>query len=692
MSHEYFFELLVEEIPAWMLPHPALDRALADLVRDEIGVEAEGRIESGATSRRLFFVIRELPDSQADRRVEVKGPPVKAAFDAEGRPTRALEGFLRKNDAAIEQVVRDGDYVRLEKTVVGRATKQILAERVPAIVEGLRWPKMMRWGQGEHSFIRPVHSVISIFDGQHLPISVFGVASGESTVGHRVIDRGTHRIASFDDYVRRMRDAKVVVRASEREERMRKRASELAAEAGGTPREDESIWEQWRYLTEYPGLVRAEFPAEYLELPEEVLVTVMRVHQKQLPVIRDGKLSNSFLAVTDNADDRDGNAARGNSFVTNARFADARFFRDTDRKRTLESRMADLTHLQFQERLGDYEAKTRRIVEIATRICKTTNRDATDVILAAKLCKADLVTEMVKEFTELQGRVGGIYARDEGLPEPVWQGIYDHYLPASADDPLPRGEVGAIVGLADRIDTLCGFFRVGAKPTGSKDPFALRRAAQGIVQILLNASNWTIGIGVEELADIAIEVHGQGAGAVRSDLLEFFSERVRTLLEASPWEFAYDEIAAAMAAGWTRSLPDLVARCAALKAIRNETGFLSILDSAKRIANIIGSVVTGGIEPSLFQHDTERRLHEVSTLVNEQIAELVEERRYEQALQSFAGMAGELETFFVDVMVMVDDEKVRLNRMALLDSVGLSARRIADVTRIVVDRKELQGK
>jgi glycyl-tRNA synthetase beta chain len=294
MSHEYFFELLVEEIPAWMLPHPALDRALSDLVAGEIGVGAEGRIETGATSRRLFFVIRDLPDRQADRRVEVKGPPVKTAFDTDGKPTKALEGFLRKNEASIDQVVRDGDYVRLEKTVVGRAAKEILAERIPSIVEALRWPKMMRWGRGEHSFIRPVHSVISIFDGQHLPLSVFGVASGVTTVGHRVIDRGTHRIASFDDYVSRMRTAKVFVRAGEREEQMRRRARELAAEVGGTPREDESIWEQWRYLTEYPGMVRAEFPAEYLELPEEVLITVMRVHQKQLPVIRDGKLSSSL--------------------------------------------------------------------------------------------------------------------------------------------------------------------------------------------------------------------------------------------------------------------------------------------------------------------------------------------------------------------------------------------------------------
>jgi glycyl-tRNA synthetase beta chain len=299
---------------------------------------------------------------------------------------------------------------------------------------------------------------------------------------------------------------------------------------------------------------------------------------------------------------------------------------------------------------------------------------------------------MVKEFTELQGHVGGLYAREEGLPSAVCEGIYDHYLPVSVDDPLPRNDVGAIVGLADRIDTLCGFFRVGAKPTGSKDPFALRRAAQGVVQLLLNASNWQVDLGVDTLVDVAVEVHGGVPSEVRDDLLEFLAERVRTLLEAAPWSFEYDETAAAMAHDWTSSLPDLVERCTALRTVRNEPGFLSILDSAKRIANIIGDVVPGQVDPSLFDHDTEKRLYEISGLVTAQITELADEGRYGDALESFASMAPELEKFFDDVMVMVEDEKVKLNRMALLDGVGRAPRRIADVTKIVIDRKELQGK
>lgn len=693
MSHEYFFELLVEEIPAWMLPHQGLRDGLEQLCKAELGVDPATSVTIGATPRRLFFRIAGLPEKQPHRRLEVKGPPIRASFDDKGEPTQALQGFLKKNNATMENVVRGEQYVTVEKTVEGRSIPEILAERIPAIVGGLRWPKMMRWGRGEHSFIRPVHSIVSIFDGKPVAVELFGVSSSNVTTGHRVLSPAAIEVSSYDEYVAKLRAAGVVALEGEREKAMRDRCRELAKEVGGTPREDASIWEQWRYLTEQPGIVRSSFREEFLSIPEEVLVMVMRVHQKQLPILKkDGSLSNSYLSVMDNSADLDGNASHGNSFVTNARFADAKFFHDTDRKRTLESRVADLSHLQFQEKLGDYLAKTNRIEKIARDICLATKHDGNDVLHAARLCKTDLMTDMVKEFTELQGQVGGIYAREEGLPEPVWQAIYDHYKPVAADDPLPRGVAGAIVSLADRIDTLVGFFRIGARPTGSKDPFALRRAAQGLVQILLNNANWEIAIGPEQLADIAIEVHGGNAAEAKKDLLDFLAERVRTILEAAPWGFAYDEIAAAMEARWADSLTDLCARISALRSIRNEPGFLSILDSAKRIANIVASATPGAVVASRLEHPTEVRLHELAALVGEQIGELVEARDYRTALESFAGMAPELEKFFVDVMVMVDDAAVRENRMALLQSVGNAAGKIADVTKVVVDRRELRGR
>ncbi|HET7710302.1 MAG TPA: glycine--tRNA ligase subunit beta, partial [Thermoanaerobaculia bacterium] len=307
-------------------------------------------------------------------------------------------------------------------------------------------------------------------------------------------------------------------------------------------------------------------------------------------------------------------------------------------------------------------------------------------LIAARLCKADLVTEMVKEFTELQGCVGGLYAREEGYPDEVWMAIYDHYLPLNIDDELPRTLSGAIVSLSDRIDSLYGFFLSGVRASGSKDPFALRRAAQGIVQILLNRDKREVRIGIDRLIDLAARTYGGSPAAqLKSDLLVFFEERVRTLLEG---QFAYDEIAAAMEAEWASSLPNLVDRVSALHSIRDDPNFLSVLDSAKRINNITAGHPAGEVKADRLEHDIEKRLNDLGTLVGEQINELTAVRRYRDALESFAALAPELETFFKEVMVMVDDPSLRSNRMSLLQKIGAMVMNIADVTKIVVDRRD----
>jgi glycyl-tRNA synthetase beta chain len=676
---EYFFELLTEEIPAWMFQSSwttPVDAALEKLCGDLGG----GKWKTDATSRRLIIFLRELPLREEDREIEVKGPPKKS-------PDAALQGFLKKQNATKEDLIESADeYFRIRRKIAGRDISAIVQERIPQLIEGLRWPKMMRWGAGEHAYIRPIHSIVSIFEGAHLPITIFGVESDVKTVGHRTLGPEAFRVDSYHDYLKKLELASVDVEAAHRKNVMVQRALVLAKQAGGVPSEDVSIWAQWQYLTEYPGVVRAEFRPEYLALPEEVLVTVMRVHQKQLPIRdRDGKLTSSFLAVLDNEGDPEGNAAYGNSFVTNARFADAQFFYDTDRKKKLEERIEQLAHLQFQEKLGNYAEKTERVKQIAIRIASRIDADLGHVETAAKLCKADLVTEMVKEFTDLQGKIGGIYAREEGLPEPVWQAIYDHYQPANVDDALPRNIAGIIVSLADRLDTLTGFFRIGLKPTGSKDPFALRRAAQGAVQILLNRDQREVRLSIGELLDIVSDLPAQA----RQDLVAFFAERVATILEASAWQFAYDEIRAVMESGWLNiPLTDLVDRISALKSIRDEPDFLSLLDSVKRITNITQDHDSTRVDATLFENDVERRLDELADVVSSQIADFASERRYREALTSFAALAPELEKFFDDVMVMVEDERVRANRKSLLMKTAHALKPIADVRQIVVDRRD----
>jgi glycyl-tRNA synthetase beta chain len=676
---EYFCEVLLEEIPAWMLDAArAALQSGAEKLFSELGTFT---VATNATSRRLVLFLDNLPAKQADREEEVKGPPRKAAYGADGNPTPALHGFLKKNNATIDDLLEGGDYVRIRRTVAGRAVGEILQQRIPPIVEGIRWPKMMRWGAGEHSYIRPLHSVVSSLDGEHLPIEIFGVTSGVTTVGHRILAHDPVKVTTYNDYVTKLELDSVVVDATRRRHVMAERARVLAADAGGTPAVDASIWSQWQYLTEYPGVVRGEFRAEYLALPEEVLVMVMRVHQKQLP-IRDaaGRLTSSFLAVLDNHGDPEGNACYGNSFVTNARFADAKFFYETDRKRPLEERREQLAHLEFHAKLGNYLEKSERIEAIVRALAPS---DA--ALAAARLCKCDLVTEMVKEFTELQGKIGGIYAREEGMPDEVWQAIYDHYLPQTMEDPLPRSAVGAAVAVADKIDTIAGFFKIGVRPTGSKDPFALRRAAQGIVQILLNRDMRQLRIAMSDLFDAALRVHG-APPEIKNDIAAFFAERIETVLETSAYGFAYDEIQAAMAAGWQGTLTDLVDRVSALKTVRTQPDFLNILDSAKRIANITAGHDATAVDASKLENETERRLNELAGAVGAQIDEMIAERDYRRALESFSAMAPELEKFFDDVMVMVDDEAVRRNRMSLLRKVGSAAAKIADVTKIVVDR------
>src|SRR5438132_2820110 len=427
---EYFFELLTEEIPAWMhdAAQAALQQQLARLL-EEVGAPG-APVSVTSTPRRFVLFLPNVPVRESDREEEIKGPPRRAAYDAKGEPTQALHGFLRKNNATAADILEGGDYVRIRRNVAGRQIDSVLQQRVPGIIEGLRWPRTMRWGDGQRAYIRPIHSVLSMFEGRHLPMEIFGIASGTTTSGHRTLAPHTIEVTSYNDYVTKLELARVVIDAVRRRHVMAERARVLANEMRGNPSIDAGVWGQWQYLTEYPGVIRAEFRPEYLALPEEVLVTVSRVLQNQLPIRGAGeKLTNSFLAVLDNESDPDGNAAYGNSFVINARFADAKFFYDTDRRKPLAERLDQLSHLQFQEKLGNYLDKSKRIESIARAICTHLKVDAADTLTAARLCKADLVTEMVKEFTDLQGRIGGIYAREEGYAEDVWQAIYDHYLP-----------------------------------------------------------------------------------------------------------------------------------------------------------------------------------------------------------------------------------------------------------------------
>ncbi|HEV8267400.1 MAG TPA: glycine--tRNA ligase subunit beta [Thermoanaerobaculia bacterium] len=679
---ELLIEVLAEEIPAGVLP-AARNELLQKFAQALGDARINGTFFVHSTSRRLILVGKDLPEMQPDFSLEVTGPPASAAFDAEKKPTRAAEGFAKSHGVPVESLTvtttPKGDYVMAKKVIEGRPTPDVVAEILPPLLSKMTFPRMMRWGAGEHTWVRPVHSIVALFDGMVVPFVLFGVESGRVTVGHRTLSGERVVVTGVDDYFTKVRAKHVEPDYAIRHRALGDRALALSAEVSGEPASDPALMDTLAHLVETPGLVRGAFDAEYLALPEEILVTTMREHQKVLPVRgADGALLPHFLAVMDHEEDPKGLIVRGNEWVVNARFADARFFYEDDGKVRLEERLSRLQSLQFQEKLGDYLRKTGRIQELAERLATRFGRPelGPSVVRAARLLKADLVTDMVREFPDLQGVVGGLYARREGEPEEVWQAIYDQYRPASFDDDSPRGDVGAIVALADRLDTLTGLFGLGLSPTGSKDPYALRRAAIGIVKILLDRK---FRLDLPVACSDALLLHGplpKKREEVLPELNAFLLDRLRNLLERRGHR--PDEIEAVLSTE-CRDLADAAERVAAISAMRKKEDFAPLATSFKRVQNILAQAPEAAGEPDLSRmtDDAEKALALDYLQARGILDDLVSKRKYEEALGVMASLGPSLDRFFVEVLVMAEDPAVKKNRVALLRSMRDQFARVA---------------
>ncbi len=685
---EMLFEILAEEIPAPVLPQ-ARAELLQNVARELADRKINGTFFVHSTSRRLILVGHGLIERQDDYEVEAIGPSVSAAYGADGSPTRAAEGFARGQGVPVESLRRTttpkGEYVLARKTVEGRDTSELLAEILPAVISKMSFPRMMRWGDGTHAWVRPVHSVIALFDGLVVPFDLYGVETGRSTRGHRTLSSGNIVVTGVDDYFAKLRSAFVEPDMAVRQRHLAEDAERLASEVGGVPSQDADLVESWSHLVEWPGLSRGTFAPDYLELPEEILVTTLRHHQKTLPIRNaEGKLLGSFLAVCDQASDPKGFIRQGNEWVVNARFADARFFYDDDGKTRLEDRLGKLGALTFQEKLGDYLRKTGRIQELAERLSARLGKSelAGSVVKAARLLKTDLVTGMVGEFPELQGIVGGLYARREGEAEPICQALYDHYKPASFEDSIPRGDVGGIVALADRLDTLTGLFGLGLVPTGSKDPYALRRAALGVVKILVE-KKWRLDLPVA--CSDALALHGRDLPRKRDEVLPelsaFLMERLRNLLERRG--FKADEIEAVLSTE-VRDVADAVERVTAVAAIRKRPDFGPLAIAFKRIVNILAQAPDVAGEPDLSRmtEDAEKQLAMDYLQARSILDELIGKRRYDESLLVMASLGPSLDLFFSEVMVLTEDLGVRANRIALLRSMRDQFYRVARLSEI----------
>jgi len=691
--HDFLLEIRTEEIPA-----AALAGARQDLLaRVREGLEAAAlapeSAESLATPRRLILVLRGMPERQEDRLSEVLGPPAAAAFDAEGKPTRAGEGFARAQRVEPSSLVivegPRGPTAAARRKVPGRPAAEVLAEVVPKAVSALTFPKTMRWGSGDRVFVRPVRGLLALFGGEIAPMEVLGIAAGGSTRGHRILSDVELEVRGVDDYLAKLRGNDVEPDGEARRLAILESARGAAREVGGSVEADADLAATLADLVECPGVVRGSFAAEFLSLPEEVTTTAMRTHQKYLPVRGPQGLMPYFVAVMDNREDRGGLIARGNEWVLNARLADARFFYDEDIRETLESRLPQLSRLSFQDRLGDYREKTARLEELAGEIARAVGLPdlAPAVRTAARLSKTDLTTRMVREFTDLQGVVGGIYARREGLPEPVWKAVYDQYRPASSGDDPPREAAGAIVSLADRFDALAGFFQIGLAPTGSRDPYGLRRAAFGAVSIVI-ARGWRLDWRPVLLRALSLYPQGVatvGAGEALAELERFFAERLRNLLERRG--HAYDEISAVLAVDvW--NFADVSDRALALSEARRQTDFRSLILAFKRIRNILGEERPAAPSPGLYREEAERRLAAEFDAARPAIERLGQERRYREALEKIASISPALDRFFVEVLVNCPEDDLRRNRLALLASIQKEFSGFADFSEIVVEKEK----
>jgi glycyl-tRNA synthetase beta chain len=689
---DFLLEIGLEEVPARMLPAAQaelLKRTLALLTREQL-IAADPIANSYSTPRRLAVLIKNVREQQEDITEETTGPAVKIAFK-DGVPTPAAEAFARKSGVPVAELrtisTPKGDYLAATSIKRGRTASEVIAAELPKEIGAVYWAKNMYWRPGKpERFVRPVLWIACLLGDEVVPLTFAGKTAGRATYGHRVLSTGDpFDIVTPASYLAQLEGEYVLADVELRRHKIRKALDHVTrAVHGARWREDHALVDAVTHLTEWPDVLLGNFEPGYLELPEEVLVTVMRDHQKYFAVEdATGKLAPHFLTVTNIAlTDENGPIIRqGNERVLRARFNDARFFWEFDQRTPLAARVKLLENVTFQKDLGSYAAKSERVRVLAANLAniatsRSASIDATAIDEAATLAKTDLTTELVKEFTELQGIIGGLYAHSQGISAKAADAIYDQYLPASAKDAIPRSSEGAVLGLADRIDTIAGMFALGMEPTGSKDPFALRRAANSIVKILAESD---LPLKLSDALNAAAP-----ASDVAVKLQAFFSERIDFYLREGR-DQAFDVVKAVMAAG-SDDLRDLVARAEAVTAVRGSADFLAVSAAFKRMKNILAQAdfrLDSGVDNVASEGTPGRNLLLKYAELQIKVGELRQRRAYREALEAIATIRPEIDAFFEHVMVMDPNPEIRAQRLTLLATIVSGFSSIADFSEIV---------
>jgi glycyl-tRNA synthetase beta chain len=704
---DFVFEIGCEEIPAGMLPGAAKElKVILEKYLTTYNLLENGSVETFAAPRRLAATCANVRAKQADETKEVMGPPKAASFDAAGKPTRAAEGFAQKFGIPVDNlslvVTPKGEYIAAQQIIRGKSAGEILEEVLQRAVKEIPWPRSMYWtgATGLH-FIRPVRWVVALLGGKPVRLTLGDAVAGKFSAGHRFLGKSKVPISGAKDYAQKLRASFVLVRAEDRRKKIETELRHLAAGKGLHVHEDSQLMDLVTYLNEFPTAIMGGFDPSFLDLPDEILITVMRDHQKYFALEKkDGSLAPHFLAIINLDRDRAGLIRAGHERVLRARFADARFFWQTDQKCRLADYLPKLGAVTFQAKLGSYGDKVERVRALARWIAEQwfassiPQASVASADRAAELAKCDLVTDMVREFTELQGIVGGLYAKSQGEPEDVAWAVYDHYKPAALDDSIPRNITGQAVALADKLDSLVGCFAVGLIPSGSSDPFALRRAAMGIVKILIETKlplslSLAVARSIRTLGSLPPKINLNVM--VEKQVLDFILERARFVLKERG-SVAHDEINAALAAG-ADDLVDAVRRAEAVKAIRKTRNFEPLAISFKRIRKILEKAgpesgwKLSAVRPDFFAEEAERQLHSQAAAVSRLAEQHKREGRYREALQDIAGLRPAVDKFFDEVMVMAEEEQVRKNRLTLLSDLLAQFSTIADFSEIVAGEK-----
>jgi glycyl-tRNA synthetase beta chain len=700
-------EIGCEEIPAGMLALAAAEfKALlekylpAHRLIDPIADKS--RLETFAAPRRIAAACSSVLLRQADEVREIVGPPRSVAYDTVGAPTRAATSFAEKQGVALEKLylvdTPRGECLAAKKITHGRAAQDILAEVLPQAISQIPWPRTMYWtGIAGLHFIRPVRWIVALLDGKVVRFELAGISAGNLTAGHRFRGKSKIALRGPKDYAPRLRANFVLARPDDRRKKIESELDRLAKREGAKLHLDAALLDAVVYLNEYPTVIAGKFDASFLDLPREILTTVMRDHQKYFALDRrDGSLAPGFLAVINLDRDRAGLIRAGHERVLRARFSDARFFWEADQKCRLADNLPKLAQVTFQEKLGSYAQKVERVRTLARWIADQWfaqgihEASVAGVDRAAELAKCDLVTQMVGEFPELQGVVGGLYAKAQGEPQEISEAVRDHYRPVGLDDEIPRNLTGCTVSLADKLDTLAGCFAVGLAPTGSSDPFALRRAATGIVKIVIERKlPFSLSAAVAQSAKIlnTAPPHIASGPEIERQVLDFLLDRARYAFEER-WGGAYDEVKAALAAG-ADDLVDAQRRMEAVQAIRGTRNFEPLAVSFKRIRKILEKAGPEigwrlpSVRPELFVEPAERELFEAAAGVAGEAEKEKRARRYREALERIATLRPAVDRFFDSVMVMVEDAEVRKNRLTLLAELLAQFSTIADFSEIV---------